>query len=49
MRLSHIVHSRLQVFNNVRNLIFDICRHASDLDASKFAVLDGSIYEYRSN
>jgi hypothetical protein len=49
MRLSHIVHSRLQVFNNVRNLIFDICRHASDLDASKFAVLMWYIWQQRNN
>jgi hypothetical protein len=49
MGLPHIVHSRLHVFNNVRNLIFDMCRHASDLDASKFAVLMWYIWQQRNN
>jgi hypothetical protein len=39
MELSHIIHSRLHVFNNVRDLLFDICRQETDIDASKTAVL----------
>jgi hypothetical protein len=39
MGLSHIIQSRMHVFNNIRDLIFDICRQDSDLDASKAAVL----------
>jgi ribonuclease HI len=49
MELSHIIHSRLHVFNNIRDLLLDICRQENDLDASKAAVLLWFIWQIRNN
>jgi hypothetical protein len=49
MELSHIIHSRLHVFTNVRDLIFDICRQEADIEASKAAVLIWFIWQIRNN
>jgi hypothetical protein len=39
MGLSHIIQSRLHMFTNVRDIIFDICRQESNMVAGKFATL----------
>ncbi|KAK2399000.1 hypothetical protein QL285_048880 [Trifolium repens] len=49
MELSHIVQPRLHIFNNPRDLIFDICRKESNMDASKVAVLLWFIWQNRNN
>jgi hypothetical protein len=49
MGLVHIFHSRLNMFDNIRDLIFDICRNEIDSDASKVAVLMWFIWQNRNN
>jgi hypothetical protein len=49
MNLSHIINSRVHAFNNVRDLIFDICRKEADIDASKAAVLLWFIWQIRND
>jgi ribonuclease HI len=48
MDLSHIINSRLHVFNNVRDLIFDLCRKEADIVVSKAAVLVWFIWHIRN-
>jgi ribonuclease HI len=49
MELSNFIQSRLQTNNNMRDFIFDICRHGSDLEASRAAVLLWFIWNNRNN
>jgi hypothetical protein len=49
MELSHIIEPRLHMFTNPRELIFDICRSATDIEASKTAVLMWFIWQHRNN
>jgi hypothetical protein len=49
MGLANIIQSRLHIFTNVRDLIFDICRHESNLVAGKAAVLLWFVWQNRNN
>jgi ribonuclease HI len=49
MGLSHVIEPRLSMFHNTRDFIFDICRHATDIEASKVAVLVWFLWQYRNN
>jgi hypothetical protein len=49
MELSHIIEPRLHMFTNPRELIFDICRSATDIEASKTAVLMWFIWQHQNN
>jgi hypothetical protein len=49
MELSHIILPRLSIFNNPRDLIFDVCRKESNSDASKVAILLWFIWQNRNN
>jgi hypothetical protein len=37
------------MFHNARDFIFDICRHATDIEASKTAVLVWLLWQHRNN
>jgi hypothetical protein len=47
--LSHIIHPRLRRFTNIRDIIFDICRHESSMLAGKFATLLWFAWQNRNN
>jgi hypothetical protein len=49
MELSHVIDSRLPLFHNTCDFIFDICRNASVLEASKVAVLVWFLWQHRNN
>jgi hypothetical protein len=49
MELSHVIQPRLSIFNNPRDLIFDVCRKESNSDASKVAILLWFIWQNRNN
>jgi hypothetical protein len=49
MGLSHIIQSRFSRFTNIRDIIFDICRHESSLLAGKFATLLWFAWQNRNN
>jgi ribonuclease HI len=49
MGLAHIIDPRLLIFNNPRDLIFDLCRQASDVEKSKTAVLLWFLWQHRNN
>jgi ribonuclease HI len=49
MGLSHIIEPRLLMFNNSRDFIFDICRNATEVEASKVAVLVWFLWQHRNN
>jgi ribonuclease HI len=49
MDLSHIIEPRLNMFHNPRDIIFDICRHTSDLEASKVAVFLWFLWQHRND
>jgi hypothetical protein len=49
MGLVHIFHSRLNMFDNIRDLIFYICRNENDSDVSKAAVLMWFIWQNQNN
>jgi hypothetical protein len=49
MGLVNIIQSRLHLLPNVRNLIFDICRNESKLEAGKVAVLLWFAWQNRNN
>jgi ribonuclease HI len=49
MGLSHIVQSRLPLFTNFRDIMFDICRHESKLVAGKVATLLWFVWQNRNN
>jgi ribonuclease HI len=48
MNLSHIINSRLHVYNNVRDLLLDMCRKENVMDASRAAVLLWFIWHFRN-
>jgi hypothetical protein len=47
--LANIIQSRLHLFTNIRELIFDICRNESNLVAGKVAVLLWFAWQNRNN
>ncbi|KAK2419171.1 hypothetical protein QL285_041294 [Trifolium repens] len=49
MGLANIIQSRLHLLTNVRNLIFDICRNESNLEAGKVDVLLWFAWQNRNN
>ncbi|KAK2370478.1 hypothetical protein QL285_083527 [Trifolium repens] len=49
MGLSHIIEPRLNLFHNPCDIIFDICRHVSDIEASKVAVILWFLWQHRNN
>jgi ribonuclease HI len=49
MGLANIIQSRLHLLTNIRNLIFDICRNESKLEAGKVAVLLWFAWQNRNN
>jgi ribonuclease HI len=49
MELANIIQSRLHIFTNIRNFIFDICRNESKMDAGKVAVLLYCAWQNRNN
>jgi hypothetical protein len=49
MDLANVIQSRLHSFNNIRDCIFDMCRHGSGFEASKAAVLMWFIWQNRNN
>jgi ribonuclease HI len=48
MDLSHVLEPRLNLFHNTCDIIFDICRHSSNLEASKVAVLLWFLWQHRN-
>jgi ribonuclease HI len=49
MGLAHIIQPRLRRFSNIRDFIFDICRHESPMLAGKFATLLWFAWQNRNN
>jgi hypothetical protein len=49
MGLSQVIQSRMHVFTNARELIFDMCRKETESNASKAAVLVWIIWQIRNN
>ncbi|WJX28566.1 hypothetical protein P8452_17266 [Trifolium repens] len=49
MELSHVIDSRLHNFNNIRDLLFDVCRREAGVIASRAAVLIWFIWQVRNN
>ncbi|KAK2413785.1 putative mitochondrial protein [Trifolium repens] len=49
MGLSQVIQSRMHVFTNARELIFDICKKETESNASKAAVLVWIIWQIRNN
>jgi ribonuclease HI len=49
MGVANIIQSRVHLFDNFRDLIFDICRHESKLVAGKVAILLWFAWQNRNN
>jgi ribonuclease HI len=49
MDLANFIQQRLHAFHNMREFIFNICRHGSDFEVSKAAVLMWFIWQNRNN
>jgi ribonuclease HI len=49
MGLSQIIEPRLHIFLNPRDLIFDICKQVSAIEASKAAVIIWFLWQHRNN
>jgi ribonuclease HI len=47
--LSHIIEPRLHLFHNPRDMLFDICRKVTVLEASKVAVTLWLLWQYRND
>jgi hypothetical protein len=49
MGLSNVILARLPLFTNARELIFDICRHETNLVAGRVATLMWFAWQNRNN
>jgi ribonuclease HI len=49
MGLGHVISSRLQLFDRMDKLIFDVCAHESELVAGRMAILIWTIWNNRNN